>query len=390
MKSLSLKNGFSRLLFWSVISAAFIGPGTVTTCSLAGASYGTSLLWALTFSTIATLVLQEAAARITLASSLSLGEILVQRHGQRGRWLNRTLAGAVILGCAAYEAGNLLGAVAGMKLIFDIPVWILSLGLGVLTFSLLKIRQLSVLTRLLGLLVFILGFAFIVVGLGAVTHPLETLYNSLLPQIPVGSALLITGLVGTTIVPYNLFLGSGIGQGQTVSEMRQGLIPTILIGGLISMAIVMAGTLIVGEFSFQNAAQVLGQQLGRWGEFLYAVGLFGAGFTSLVTAPLAASLTAKTLLSTTDRQTTYVWQGVLFIGIAFGIAQFKPIPVILAAQVANGLLLPFITWQLFRCLNDRKLMPEAYVNTRFQNSIFVLIFLVTLFLSGNSLYAALR
>ncbi len=390
MKSLSLKNGFSRLLFWSVISAAFIGPGTVTTCSLAGASFGTSLLWALTFSTIATLVLQEAAARITLASSLSLGEILVQRHGQRGRWLNGTLAGAVILGCAAYEAGNLLGAVAGMQLIFDIPVWILSLGLGILAFSLLKIRQLSVLTRLLGVLVFILGFAFIVVGFGALTRPLETLTNSVLPQIPAGSVLLITGLVGTTIVPYNLFLGSGIGQGQTVSEMRQGLIPAILIGGLISMAIILAGTLIVGEFSFQNAAQVLGQRLGSWGEGLFALGLFGAGFTSLVTAPLAASITARTLLSTTDRQTTYVWMGVLFIGIAFGIAQFKPIPVILAAQVANGLLLPFITWQLFRCLNDRKLMPEAFVNNRFQNVLFILIFLVTLFLSGNSLYAVVR
>lgn len=378
------------MLFWSVISAAFIGPGTVTTCSLAGASYGTSLLWALTFSTVATVVLQEAAARITLASSLSLGEIMVRRHGHRGRWLNRTLAGAVILGCAAYEAGNLLGAVAGMKLILDVPVWILSIGLGIMAFLLLKIRQLSILTRLLGLLVFILGFAFIVVVFSALTHPVEVLTNSLVPQIPEGSALLITGLVGTTIVPYNLFLGSGIGQGQTVSEMRQGLIPAILIGGLISMAIVLAGTLIVGEFSFQNAARVLGQRLGTWGEFLYAIGLFGAGFTSLVTAPLAASLTAKTLLSTTDRQTTYVWQGVLFIGVAFGIAQFKPIPVILAAQVANGLLLPFITWQLFRCLNDRKLIPEAFVNNRVQNILFVLIFLVTLFLGGNSVYAAWR
>lgn len=390
MKALALRNGFSRMLFWSVISAAFIGPGTVTTCSLAGASYSTSLLWALTFSTLATLVLQEAAARITLASSLSLGEIMVRRHGHRGRWLNRTLAGAVILGCAAYEAGNLLGAVAGMKLIVDFPVWILSIGLGIVAFLLLKIRQLSVLTRLLGVLVFILGFAFIVVSFGALAHPLEALTNSLVPQIPAGSALLITGLVGTTIVPYNLFLGSGIGQGQTVSEMRQGLIPAILIGGLISMAIMMAGTLIVGEFSFQNAAQVLEQRLGQWGKFLYAFGLFGAGFTSLVTAPLAASLTAKTLLATTDKQTTYVWQGVLFIGIAFGIAQFKPIPVILAAQVANGLLLPFVTWQLFRCLNDRNLIPEAFINNRVQNILLVLIFLVTLFLGGNSVYAALR
>ena len=390
MKSLSLRNGLSRLLFWSVISAAFIGPGTVTTCSLAGASYGTALLWALTFSTIATLVLQEAAARITLASSLSLGEILVLRHGQRGRWLNRLLAGGVILGCGAYEAGNLLGAVAGIRLLLEVPVWVISVILGAAAFVLLSIRNISLLTRLLGILVFVLGLAFLVVSLGALEHPLGAIKDSFIPQFPAGSALLITGLIGTTIVPYNLFLGSGIGQGQTVSEMRQGLIPAIIIGGLVSMAIVIAGTLIVGDFSFPNAARVLGQRLGSWGEILYALGLFGAGFTSLVTAPLAASITARTLLSTTDRQTAYVWMGVLGIGILFGIVQFKPIPVILAAQIANGLLLPFVTWQLFRCLNDRTFMPGAFVNTRSQNVLFMLIFLVTLFLSGNSLYAALR
>ena len=378
------------MLFWSVISAAFIGPGTVTTCSLAGATYGTSLLWALTFSTLATIVLQEAAARITLASSLSLGEILVQRHGYQGRWLNRLLAGGVILGCGAYEAGNLLGAVAGIKLIMDVPVWIISLVLGAAAYLLLSIQSLSLLTRLLGLLVFILGLAFILVSLEAFKQPSNSVTDSLLPQFPAGSALLITGLIGTTIVPYNLFLGSGIGQGQTIPEMRRGLIPAILIGGLVSMSIVLAGTLIKGEFSFQNAASVLGKRLGKGGEVLYAMGLFGAGFTSLVTAPLAASITAKTLLSANQKQATYVWVGVLCAGIGFGIAQFKPIPVILAAQIANGLLLPFITWQLFRCLNDKALLPARYINSRGQNILFLLIFLVTLVLGGNSVYAALR
>ncbi|MEZ4850004.1 MAG: hypothetical protein R3B93_15585 [Bacteroidia bacterium] len=46
------KTGLSTvtsILFWSVISAAFIGPGTVTTASKAGATYHTELLWALVF-----------------------------------------------------------------------------------------------------------------------------------------------------------------------------------------------------------------------------------------------------------------------------------------------------------------------------------------------------
>ena len=377
------------MLFWSVISAAFIGPGTVTTCSLAGASFGTSLLWALTFSTLATIVLQETAARVTLASGKSLGEIMLQRHGAGGIWISRLLAGGVILGCAAYEAGNLLGAAAGLRLLTEVPTWILSLAIGIAAYLLLAIRNVSLLTRLLGLLVFILGFAFVLVSIQAFQNPTQILTNGVIPNFPTNSALIITGLIGTTIVPYNLFLGSGIGRGQSISEMRQGIILAVSIGGLISMSIMLAGTLIKGEFSFQNAAQVLGQRLGKTGEVLYAVGLFGAGFTSVVTAPFAASIAAKSLLSINEKQTAYVWQGVLGIGIIFGIAQFKPIPVILAAQIANGLLLPFVTWQLFRCVNDKGLLPDKHVNSLVQNIFLALIFLVTLFLGGNSIWKAI-
>ena len=50
----------AAILFWSIIAAAFIGPGTVTTAASAGAAFELRLLWALVFSTVACLVLQEA------------------------------------------------------------------------------------------------------------------------------------------------------------------------------------------------------------------------------------------------------------------------------------------------------------------------------------------
>jgi len=66
----------SAALLWSAIAAAFIGPGTVTTAASAGAGYGAALLWAVAFSVIATFVLQEAAARITIATGQDLATIL--------------------------------------------------------------------------------------------------------------------------------------------------------------------------------------------------------------------------------------------------------------------------------------------------------------------------
>jgi manganese transport protein len=41
-----------------LVTAAFIGPGTVITATMAGANFGFSLLWALIFSVIATIILQ--------------------------------------------------------------------------------------------------------------------------------------------------------------------------------------------------------------------------------------------------------------------------------------------------------------------------------------------
>ncbi len=71
-----MKNKLLNILFWSVISAAFIGPGTITTASKAGALFGFDLLWALVFSTFACLVLQEAVARLAIHSGTNLGEAI--------------------------------------------------------------------------------------------------------------------------------------------------------------------------------------------------------------------------------------------------------------------------------------------------------------------------
>ncbi|MCA8893259.1 MAG: divalent metal cation transporter, partial [Hyphomonas sp.] len=56
----------------ALVAAAFIGPGTVTACTLAGANFGYALIWALVFATAATMVLQDMAARLGIASGKGL------------------------------------------------------------------------------------------------------------------------------------------------------------------------------------------------------------------------------------------------------------------------------------------------------------------------------
>ncbi len=66
-----------------LVAAAFIGPGTVTTATVAGARFGYALLWALAFSVVATIVLQEMSARLGLVTREGLGEVRCREPGAR-------------------------------------------------------------------------------------------------------------------------------------------------------------------------------------------------------------------------------------------------------------------------------------------------------------------
>ena len=58
-----------------IITSAFIGPGTITLCTLSGIDFGYSLLWCIIFSIIATSYLQELSSRLGIISRLGLGDI---------------------------------------------------------------------------------------------------------------------------------------------------------------------------------------------------------------------------------------------------------------------------------------------------------------------------
>ena len=104
----------------TLIAAAFIGPGTVTLCTLAGAQFGYNLLWAMTLSIVATIILQEMAARVGIITQKGLAEVI---KSQISSPLIRTVVLALILiaivvGNAAYEVGNISGSSLGLTAVF--------------------------------------------------------------------------------------------------------------------------------------------------------------------------------------------------------------------------------------------------------------------------------
>ena len=369
------RSKISSVILWSVISAAFIGPGTVTTAVSAGSQFQLQLLWAVVFATIACIVLQEVSARITIATGLSLGSAIEKKFGeQRGFWIKWLVGGSVVMGCAAYEAGNILGGTAGLLLLFEGNGKVYTVLLALVAAWVLWSGQGKWISTIMTVLVGMMGVAFLLLALNGNFTFSEFIFSSVVPSIPEGSALLTLGLVGTTIVPYNLFLGSGISKGQTIPLMRIGLTISVLIGGLITIWILMAGTLVGNFSSFSELASEFQQKIGMIGVYALGIGLFAAGFSSAITSPYAASVIATSVFGAEKKNTVrLVWGAVLLIGFIFGISGVKPIPVILTVQALNGLILPLITGFLILIVNDRNLVPENARHAGWYNIILLLI-----------------
>ncbi len=386
---------WGSLLFWSVISAAFIGPGTVATAASAGAGFQYQLMWALVFSVIACWVLQEAAARLPMISGKNLGETIASQYRQMFLIPHASVF-AILVGGIAYQAGNILGGVKGASLILNVnPLW-LTIAIGILAAGVLSWGNEQRIAQVMGWVVAVMGLAFIFVAVQGDIDVDKLFEGMFLPSLKKDATLVVMGLIGTTIVPYNLFLASGISHSQDLKTMRWGLMGAILIGGIISLAILLVGTQISGTFSFEALMVKMNESLGKWAGILFALGLFSAGFTSSITAPLAAAITARSIWGherddwhNRSWKFRLVWGAVMLSGILFGISGIKPIPAIILAQALNGLLLPFIAILLFVSINQKNQAGKRG-NTLQHNLLMIVVIIITVILGFLSLSRVFR
>jgi len=386
-----IQSKVSKVILWSVISAAFIGPGTITTALTAGSQYQIQLLWAIAFATFACILLQEVSARITIASGLNFGQTLSSKYGAgHGSWIKWIVAVPVLLGCAAYEAGNILGAVSGVSLLLPGDGKVYTIIITVSAAILLWKGGNRAISILMTILVGMMGIAFLMLALQTKFSFYELMLGMTVPKIPPGAEFLALAMVGTTIVPYNIFIGSAISKGNTVPLMRLGLSLSVIIGGLITSWIMIAGSL-TGEFSsFGELAINLEGRMGTMGLWALGIGLFAAGFSSAITAPYAASIIASTVLGSENKKTIRgVWLIVLLIGFAFGISEVKPIPVILTVQALNGFVLPLLTYFLILLVNDTSVIPRAFRHAVWYDFLLIGIFGVTLLIGLNNVDKAI-
>jgi len=368
-----------------LVTAAFIGPGTVTAATLAGSKFGYSLIWVVFAAVLSAIIVQETVGRFSLSINTDIASALIRfTKNKISKYVLTILAFiAIIFGCSAYEAGNIIGGSMGLNVITGVSntVWIIIIS--VISLFLLLKKDYKLIEKFLIGLVVIMGVSFLLTAI--ITKPdIVKILKSFVPIIPENSLLNILALLGTTIVPYNLFLYSSVvlkkwKGSKDLHTMRKDLYLSIGIGGLITAAIIVTAATAFHKNGIvvKNPVDLSKQLIPLFGSIsnlFLGIGLFAAGLSSAITAPYAAAYTAKGLFGweKEDWKFKTVFIIVLLTGaIVSGFAVKQPLKLILLAQIANALILPVILIFILYLLNREEVGNVK--NTLLQNIMFIIV-----------------
>ena len=416
-----------------LVTAAFIGPGTVVTASRAGSDFGFLLLWAIGFSVLATIVLQEMAARVGIVTGQGLSHVIkaaIDHPIFRITVLGLILI-AILIGNSAYQTGNILGAASGIEAIIpagnsdlstnasasadsaigrsDGPAsyrFIIVSLIATVTLAVIWVGRIDLLQKILTLCVALMSCLFLYSAI--VSQPQwSQIAVGFIPRIPSGSEWFVIGIIGTTVVPYNLFLHTSAAAQQwgksgtnddTESAIKYSRLDTtlsVVLGGLVTCAILVTASVAFHNTETDagigglNIAKQLEPALGSASKFIFSMGLFAAGLTSAITAPVAAAFAVSGCFGwsgqLSDRKLKSTATFVVLIGFAFAIWLGKsPQQTIILAQAANGLLLPLLAILLLVICNQKHVM-KGFQNGKFSNTLGILILLITAVIAFNQM-----
>lgn len=308
---------------------------------------------------------------------------------------------AIVLGNAAYESGNISGANLGLAFYWDAPTlnfWGLQLQLGNLVLGLIAFLLLwkgsyKALERVLVALVILMSIAFSIAAI--LTKPdLSVLLAGFIPVWDEENLPTLVALIGTTVVPYNLFLYASLVNKRWKKEsdillMRRDIVVSVVLGGIVSMAILIVGAANTSDeiTSAIDVSRGLETVFGSFAGYMMGFGLLAAGMTSALTAPLAAGFVICGIMGWDQdikSKSMRISMGMIVgLGLLFSSFGIKPVQLITLAQLANGILLPVISGWIIWIATQQAVLGENK-NSAQATFLAVLIWLVTLVLGVKS------
>lgn len=388
---------------------AVAGPGIITasvdndangiaTYSIAGAHYGSALLWTLPLAALALIVIQEMVARMGAVTGLGLADLIREQLGVR---LTAGVMAVLLLANWANTIGDFAG-VAGALEIFRVPRLA---GVPVVA-ALVALLMLRGGYRLVERIFLAASALYVLYAVSAVLARPDwggVLRSAVVPAWRGGPGflVLVIALVGTTIAPWMQFYHQAavVDKGLTRGDLRFERVDVVL-GGLITVLV--AGSIIVatGATLFphgirveqaEDAARALAPLAGRYASLLFALGLLNAAVFSVAIIPLSTAYAIceafgwEAGLDRTPAEAPVFYALFLTVLGVSALVILSPglplIPVMVASQTLNGILLPVVLVIMLRLVNDRRLMGEQ-INSPAAN---VIAWATTVALVGLSL-----
>ncbi len=378
---------------------AILGPGLIVmvgdndagafaTYGQAGQNFGTTLLWTLALLIPVLYVNQEMVLRLGAVTGVGHARLIFERFGKF--WGAFSVIDLFLL-----NALTIVTEFIGISLALDY------LGLdkttGVIVSAALVMIAVSTgdFRRFERFAMLLVGASFLLIPIYFMVHPrfAEVARDFLVPRMPEGGKLndvmlLIIGIVGTTVAPWQLFFQQSYVIDKRITPRfiryeRLDLwigIALVIIGGGAIMAFTAATFAGQPEFgNFTDAGGIaagIGKYVGRSAGVMFAIALIdaaliGASAVSLSTAyAIGDVFSARHSLhrKVTDAKGFYaVYCGLIVIAAAIVLTPGSPLGLLtLAVQVLAGVLLPSATVFLLLLCNDKPVLGP-WANTRLLN-----------------------
>jgi Mn2+/Fe2+ NRAMP family transporter len=400
------------LLFLSVLGPGIItasvdnDAGGIATYSIAGATFGYTLLWTLIPITVALVVVQEMVARMGVVTGKTLADLIREKFGVRPTFF-------LLLALVFSNLGNTVAEFAGWASAWD--------AFGISKYVSVPVGAVAVWFLVVKGTYRVVEKVFLVACAVFLTYPVAAYLatpdwsavgrNLAVPSIRMDGAYvtMLIGMVGTTIAPWmQFYLQSAVVEKNVQVEnyplTRIDVIFGCFVTDIVALSIIVAcgATLFAHGIQVQDAkdaAVALAPLAGKYASWLFAFGLANASLFSASILPLATAYCVcegmgwesgvdKTFR--TAPQFFWLYTGLILFGAAFILYPDAPLLLIMyLSQVVNGVLLPFVLLFMLKLINDRELMGQhvnskafngiAWATTAAMIALTVLLVLITLF-----------
>jgi manganese transport protein len=356
-----------------IAAVAYVDPGNFATNVAGGAKFGYLLLWVILASNLMAMLIQSMSAKLGIATGMNLPEVCraqFPRPVTIGLWVQAEVI------AMATDLAEFIGAALGLNLLFGIPLLWAGLLTGVFAFAILTLQTRggfrhfeAIVVGLVGLIV--AGFAFEVLNADASPHGIAS--GLFVPRFSGGeSVLLAAGILGATVMPHVIYLHSALTQRRVVGAtpaarrriFRFELVDVVIamsIAGVVNMSMLITAAAVfhargfTGVDGIDEAARVLGQEVGAHANTMFGIALLASGLSSSSVGTLAGQVVMQGFIERTIPLflRRAVTMAPALIVLAIGL---DPSKALVLSQVALSFGIPFALIPLVIFCRNRKLM----------------------------------